>query len=95
MVVELRTPGADKGDALAQIMAEPGFAGSVPYFFGDDLTDESAFAAAARFGGAGVLVGPDRPSAARFALSGVSELMAWLRRLLEAAQTKGDRKWAG
>ena len=46
---------------------------------GDDLTDEHAFEAAADLGGAGVLVGPRRATAARFRLDGVAEVAAWLR----------------
>lgn len=92
MVVELRTPGGSKGDALAAIMAEPAFREAVPYFFGDDLTDEDGFAAARRLGGAGVLVGDDRPSAAGFRLAGVDDLTAWLRRFLDAStEKKGGR----
>lgn len=79
MVAELRPPGADKGDALEELMREPAFAGARPVFVGDDLTDEHAFAAAARLGGAGVLVGPPRATAARYRLGGVAEVAAWLR----------------
>jgi trehalose 6-phosphate phosphatase len=78
MVVELRTPGADKGAALAAIMADPPFAGSRPWFVGDDDTDEAGFAAAAEHGGAGILVGDPRPSAARYRLSGTEALTGWL-----------------
>jgi trehalose 6-phosphate phosphatase len=78
MVAELRTPGPDKGDALAAFMAEPPFAGSRPIFVGDDLTDEHGFAAAVAAGGFGVLVGPDRPSAARMRLENVEAVFDWL-----------------
>ncbi|MBQ1543913.1 trehalose-phosphatase [Caulobacter sp. CCUG 60055] len=78
MVVELRTPGADKGDALRVFMAERPFAGHAPVFVGDDLTDEDAFAAARDLGGFGVLVGPGRPTAARFRLPDVEAVLAWL-----------------
>jgi trehalose 6-phosphate phosphatase len=78
MVAELRPPGADKGDALEALMREPGFAGARPFFMGDDLTDEHAFEAAAALGGAGVLVGPPRETAARYRLAGVAEVGAWL-----------------
>jgi len=78
MVLELRPAGADKGDALAQLMAEPAFAGKRPVFVGDDLTDEHAFAAAAAMGGAGILVGPARATAASWRLDDVAAVAAWL-----------------
>jgi trehalose 6-phosphate phosphatase len=46
---------------------------------GDDLTDEHGFAAAASLGGAGILVGPVRDSAATYRLGSVSEARHWLR----------------
>jgi len=79
MVAELRPAGADKGDALRSLMREPAFAGARPLFMGDDLTDEHAFAAAAELGGAGVLVGPPRETAARYRLAGVAAVAEWLR----------------
>jgi trehalose 6-phosphate phosphatase len=79
MVAELRPAGADKGDALKALMREPVFAGARPLFMGDDLTDEHAFTAAAEMGGAGVLVGPGRATAARYRLSGVAAVADWLR----------------
>lgn len=78
MVRELRPVGADKGDALRAFMTEPPFAGARPVFVGDDLTDEHAFAAAGALGGAGVLVGVNRPSAARYRLDGVAAVARWL-----------------
>jgi trehalose 6-phosphate phosphatase len=78
MVAELRPQGSDKGAALLRLMGEPPFAGARPVFVGDDLTDEDAFRAAASLGGEGVLVGPARPTAARWRLEGVPEVTAWL-----------------
>ena len=78
MVIELRPRGADKGDALRRIMAEPVFAGARPLFVGDDLTDEDAFTAAAALGGAGVLVGAPRDTAARWRLPSVAAVAQWL-----------------
>jgi len=78
MVTELRPVGATKGDALKAFMTEPEFADARPVFVGDDLTDEHAFAAAAELGGAGVLVGPARETAARFRLASVAAVAAWL-----------------
>lgn len=79
MVVELRTPGPTKGDALATFMADPEFADATPVMVGDDLTDEPAFTAAAALGGHGILVGEPRESAARYGLASPSAVRAWLR----------------
>lgn len=78
MVVELRPRGATKGDALRAFMTEPEFAGARPVFVGDDLTDEDGFEAAAALGGTGVLVGPERPTAAGHRLDSVAAVSAWL-----------------
>jgi trehalose 6-phosphate phosphatase len=78
MVVELRAPGADKGSALDRLMGEPGLAGTRPVFIGDDDTDEPAFLAAAAHGGCGILVGLERPSAARYRLENVAAALDWL-----------------
>lgn len=79
MVAELRAAGADKGDAVRAFMTEPEFAGARPVFLGDDVTDEHAFEAAAQMEGAGILVGPARPSAARYRLDDVAAVAAWLK----------------
>ena len=78
MVVELRSPGADKGDSVRAFMAEAPFAGASPVFVGDDVTDEDGFAAATELGGYGVLVGEPRETAARYRLSDVDAVLAWL-----------------
>jgi trehalose 6-phosphate phosphatase len=85
MVLELRTPGADKGGAVTAFMAEPPFAGSTPVMLGDDLTDEAGFRAAEALGGFGVLVGPHRATAARYGLRDVAAVMDWLEAV--AAET--------
>ena len=89
MVAELRPAGADKGDALRAMMAEPNFAGARPLFVGDDLTDEHAFAAAAELGGAGILVGPPRETAARWRLDDVAAVAAWLESQVAEARADG------
>lgn len=78
MMAEVRTPGRNKGDALRTFMAGPPFVGAEPVFVGDDLTDESAFEAARDLGGYGVLVGPERATAASFRLENVPAVLAWL-----------------
>ena len=83
MVVELRLAGADKGAALDAFMAERPMRGTRPVFIGDDVTDEAAFAAAARAGGHGILVGA-RPTAAHYVLADVPATRAWLKAAGEA-----------
>lgn len=78
MMVELCTPGHDKGTAIAAMMQTAPFAGGTPVFLGDDVTDENGFAACAALGGMGILVGDERPSAARYRLNGVSDVREWL-----------------
>lgn len=87
-VIELRTPGPNKGDAVAAFMAEPPFAGAVPIFVGDDLTDEDAFRAAVDAGGFGVLVGPGRETAATHSLVDVDAVLAWLCQLVRRAEAE-------
>jgi trehalose 6-phosphate phosphatase len=83
MVAELKTPGADKGDAVTAFMAEALFKGGRPVFVGDDVTDEDGFAAAVNLGGFGVLVGPPRETAARYRLNDVPDVLDWLGQALE------------
>jgi len=77
-VIELAMPGSDKGSAVERFMQGPPFAGACPLFIGDDVTDEDAFAAVTRLGGAGILVGPVRETHARWRLESVSAVHAWL-----------------
>jgi trehalose 6-phosphate phosphatase len=78
MMIELRAGGGNKGSALLQLMEEPAMAGTRPVFIGDDDTDEPAFLAVDQLGGAGILVGPERATAARFRLENVPALLEWL-----------------
>lgn len=78
MVVELRTPGASKGDSIRTFMTEAPFAGARPVFMGDDLTDEHGFFAVDTLGGFGVLVGPPRRTTARYVLRDVEAALTWL-----------------
>jgi len=82
MMIELRSAG-DKGLAITALLQTPAMAGTHPLFFGDDVTDEDGFVAAAAAGGAGVLIGEPRPTAARYRLGNVSALHAWIAQALE------------
>jgi trehalose 6-phosphate phosphatase len=56
---ELKPRGADKADALAWFMQTPPFAGRIPAFIGDDITDEPAIEKAIELGGIGLHVARD------------------------------------
>lgn len=84
MMIEVRVPGADKGTALRALMQAPSLAGHVPIFLGDDDTDEPAMVAARALGGAGVLIGAPRNTAAAWRLDGVAQTLSWLEAATES-----------
>jgi len=77
MAWEVRPIGADKGKAVAEIMAREPFAGRRPVFIGDDVTDEDAIAAAQAVGGIGLRV-PE-------AFGDAAGVRAWLARAARRA----------
>ncbi|MDF1486452.1 trehalose-phosphatase [Ramlibacter sp. H39-3-26] len=76
-VLEVKLRGIDKGRALQALMSTPPFAGRVPVFAGDDVTDESAIVAAQALGGAGIKVGAGA-SAAGWRCNDPQAVRAWL-----------------
>jgi trehalose 6-phosphate phosphatase len=56
MLWEIRPHGADKGGAVVALMQRPPFAGRLPIFIGDDVTDEDGMREARKQGGAGYRV---------------------------------------
>ena len=79
-VVELKPAGHDKGTAVETFMREPPFRGRRPVYLGDDATDEHAFAVVNAMDGCSIKVGHG-PSCARWRLSGVAGVRAWLGQL--------------
>ncbi len=77
-VAELVRPGANKGAALHAFMAIEPFAGSLPVFVGDDVTDEDGMRAAIEFAGFGIAVGERESEAARYQLQDVEAVHDWL-----------------
>jgi trehalose 6-phosphate phosphatase len=77
-MLELKRAGTNKGEAVRQLMQVPPFAGRMPVFIGDDVTDESVFAILPDIGGAAFSVGRefdgltaifDTPASVRAALT--------------------------
>jgi trehalose 6-phosphate phosphatase len=58
MAWQVKPRGADKGTVIAQLMRRAPFAGRVPIFIGDDVSDEDRMRVARATGGAGLRV-PD------------------------------------
>ena len=77
-VVELVRAGIGKDGAVRVFMGDPAFAGAMPVFVGDDVTDEDGFSAAKEFGGFGIAVGERKSSNATFRLHNVKEVHEWL-----------------
>jgi trehalose 6-phosphate phosphatase len=79
MVWEIKPRGADKGTAIAALMRHAPFAGRVPVYVGDDVTDLDGFREARALGGLGVQV--------QDAFGDAAGVRVWLARL---AAAEGD-----
>ncbi|WP_121119602.1 trehalose-phosphatase [Croceibacterium ferulae] len=77
-VIELVRPGVSKEGAVRAFMQVAPFAGAVPIFIGDDITDEDGFRAADDLGGFGILVGDRTPTRARYQLPDTAAVHDWL-----------------
>jgi trehalose 6-phosphate phosphatase len=76
--LEIRTGGNDKASALEAFLRIAPFAGRLPVFVGDDVTDEPAIARANALGGAGLHTNRD--------FGGPAALRAWLAELAEGRE---------
>jgi len=77
LVLEIKPGGRDKGTAIEAFMAEMPFAGRLPVFIGDDMSDEYGFANVNRLGGHSIKVGPG-PSIALWRLGDAAAVRKWL-----------------
>jgi trehalose 6-phosphate phosphatase len=80
--IELKTPGFDKGKAIASFLAASPFLDRTPVFIGDDWTDEAGFAVVASRGGFSYSVGPRRPGTVG-AFAQPQDVRAWLADLAD------------
>ena len=86
LVIELKRKSVSKGVAVRQFLLQPPFAGRLPVFIGDDVTDEAGIVEVQAAGGFGVRVG-DGASQAHYRLAGPSAVGDWLTASLKAELT--------
>ncbi len=87
MVIEVRLHSATKGTVIRDFLMEQPFLGRLPFFAGDDVTDEDAFATVNALDGITVKVGPG-DTAARIRVSTVDQFLSWL--LVTAERLRGN-----
>src|SRR5450432_1407967 len=81
---EVKRPAVNKGESVRQLMKLAPFAGRVPVFIGDDVTDESVFEVLPDMGGKGFSV------TRQFAgLTGIFDSPAQVRGALQRLATQG------
>ncbi len=90
-VIEALPTAANKGAAIERLMETAPFAGRVPTFIGDDVTDEEAFPIVASFGGLCIKVG-HQSSFAAHGVDGPHEVIEWLRSSLRSLQSEDDER---
>ncbi len=81
MVCELMPGGRSKGKAIEDFMAVAPYAGRLPVFVGDDITDEAGFSVVNELGGHSVQVADparDAGTLARWSLPDIEAVYDWL-----------------
>ncbi len=95
MVCEVKPRHADKGSAIRSFMARPPFAGRLPVFLGDDVTDEDGFRAVNALGGLSIRVGAEpagQLTHAAYRLADEAAVEAWLDRVRQAVVPGGSAR---
>ena len=82
MVFEVAPCAYDKGAAIRTFLENSPFAGRVPIFLGDDVTDEDGFRVVNELSGMSIRIGDIERSAARYRLDDVAAVRPWLNHAL-------------
>jgi len=85
-VLEIKSSGFNKGEAIRMLMQHEPFAGRRPIFIGDDKTDESAFAMLPEFDGVGFSVGR-QVAGTSYCFAAPSDVRDWLQQLSQVHGT--------
>lgn len=80
-VREVKPSSFDKGSAIARLMKTPIFTNKKPYYFGDDVTDEDAFAYINRIGGVTIKIGSGTTQA-KYHLDSPDRVIEFFERML-------------
>jgi trehalose 6-phosphate phosphatase len=94
MVLEVKPKGSSKGTVVEQFLTESPFAGRIPVFIGDDVTDEDGFRAVNRHGGLSIQVGTRLPTDATARIASVTDLHRWLASIADSL-AGGERHSSG
>lgn len=89
MVVELLAGRWSKADAVVDLLRSPPFAGRMPVYMGDDVTDERVFAALRARPAITVKVGSGETQARHRAAS-VADVHVWLAEIARAGMPRAD-----
>lgn len=94
-VFEFAAIGVSKGHAVAAMLRDPPFRSRMPFFAGDDVTDEDGFAVVNRLGGVSVRIGPAHrrglETVARFRIASPARFRHWLAQVPVALRSAADR----
>jgi len=89
LMFEVKRPAVNKGESVRQLMRHRPFAGRIPVFIGDDVTDESVFEVLPDLGGKGFSVTRQFPG-----LTGTFESPAQVRYALQRLAANGQAHWS-
>ncbi|MEO8806058.1 MAG: trehalose-phosphatase [Burkholderiaceae bacterium] len=90
-VYELKQRAVSKGTAVQAFLADRPFAGRVPVFIGDDVTDEDGIWAVQAAGGFGIRVGPGA-SQAHYRLADTDAVATWLQAAARATVAHAEER---